>query len=90
MCTHNSFAHIMGGDDITRMKNHWANLDAQMNVKIYDKVPLAVGEEMWALLFGNVEKKKKKHTLDATIRNTLNNIVTNDDSDDDGDCEVKL
>ena len=63
--------HVIRGSGITRVKNHLANVDATKCVKFCDKLPPEVKEEIRALLLGNVEKKKQKHTLDATIHRTL-------------------
>ena len=69
--TCNFCGHVMGGGGITRVKSHLAHLDSQKNVKMCDKVPHKVMEEMQALILGNVEKKKQKHTLEETIRRTV-------------------
>jgi len=69
--TRATFAVCNGRRGITRVKNHLAHLDSQKNVKMCDKVPPEVMEEMQALILGNVEKKKQKHTLDETIRRII-------------------
>ena len=72
------------------MKNHLTHLDAQKNVRMCDKVFPEVMEEMQALILGNVEKKKQKHTLDETIRKTLNKSFHNDDDKEDPKYEAQL
>lgn len=47
-------------------------LDAQKNVKICDKIPPKVMEEMRALLVGNTEKKKQKHAFDVRCNDSQN------------------
>ena len=43
--------YIIGGGGITRVKNHLANIDKTNSVKMCDKVPHEVHEEMRELLY---------------------------------------
>ena len=80
--TCNFCGHIMGGRGVTRVKNHLAHLDAQKNIKMCDKIPPKVMDEMRSLILGNVEKKKHKHTLDETFRRTFNKPFHSEDDEE--------
>ena len=63
--------HIIGGDGITRVKNHLANVDKTKSVRFCDKVPPEVKLEMQELLLGNSQKKKQRQSLGESIREDL-------------------
>lgn len=86
----NFCGHEMGGGGITRVKNHLAHIDAGKNVKMCDQVPPEVMEEMRDLIRGNIEKKKKKQSLDETIRRTTNMPVFDDEEDPNLEYEAQL
>ena len=71
----NFCSHIMGGG-ITRVKNNFAHLDSQKNVKMWENVPPEMMEEMRGLILGNVEKKKHKITLTKPFEGSSTNHFT--------------
>ena len=55
--------YIINGGGITRVKNHLANIEKTKSVKMCDKVPHEVQEEMRELLYVRSQKKKERESL---------------------------